>query len=120
MYGKRLISAVVVAGAVLMGASVGSSAAVAAIPTYATADAQFVAAPSKDSCSKAMKLFKEAPRLLAKNKGKSDRAKMNNLKAKVDNGSATSYDLPGSIQREFPGEFKGKTISEIKRECGIR
>jgi hypothetical protein len=32
----------------------------------------------------------------------------------------SSNDLPGKIQSEFPGEFKGKTLNDIRKECGIK
>ncbi|WP_327148343.1 hypothetical protein [Nocardia sp. NBC_01329] len=41
------------------------------------------------------------------------------LQAKINNGTITSNDLPGEIQSEFPGEFKGKTLNDTRKECGI-
>ena len=36
-----------------------------------------------------------------------------------DNGTIRTDDLPGSLQREFPGEFKGKSLDEIRRQCAM-
>jgi F0F1-type ATP synthase membrane subunit c/vacuolar-type H+-ATPase subunit K len=44
-YSKRLVSAAVVVGFALMGASVGSGAIAAAAPSYAAADTQLASAP---------------------------------------------------------------------------
>jgi hypothetical protein len=40
------------------------------------------------------------------------------LRVKIANGSITSNDLPGSIQNEFPARFKGKTLNQVREECG--
>lgn len=46
--------------------------------------------------------------------------KKSELQAEINNGTITSNDLPGKIQKEFPGEFKGKTLNDIKKERGIK
>jgi hypothetical protein len=119
-YSKRLVSAAVVVGFALMGASVGSGAIAAAAPSYAAADTQLASAPSKATCDKAVKLLTQVLRLAEKYKIKLSPKRKDELQAKINNGTITSNDLPGKIQSEFPGEFKGKTLNDIRKECGIK
>lgn len=102
------------------GASVGSGAIAAAAPSYAAADTQLASAPSKATCDKAVKLLTQVLRLAEKYKIKLSPKRKNELQAKINNGTITSNDLPGKIQSEFPGEFKGKTLNDIRKECGIK
>ncbi|WP_157120620.1 hypothetical protein [Nocardia fusca] len=120
MFGKGLVSAAVVVGMALMGVSAGSSAVAAAAPGYTAVDTQVLAAPSKATCDKAVKLLTQVVRLAEKYKIKLSPKRKSELQAKINNGTITSNDLPGKIQSEFPGEFKGKTLNDIKKECGIK
>ncbi|TLF96655.1 hypothetical protein FEK35_28315 [Nocardia cyriacigeorgica] len=76
--------------------------------------------PSKSSCDKAIKLLTQVIRLSEKYKVNLSQKRKKELQAKINNGTITSNDLPGKIQAEFPGEFKGKSLNEIKKECGVK
>ena len=74
--------------------------------------------PSDEECNKAIKLLDQPIRLAEKLKKKLPEARKAALRAKIANGSITSNDLPGSIQNEFPPRFKGKTLNQVREECG--
>jgi uncharacterized Zn-binding protein involved in type VI secretion len=74
--------------------------------------------PSDEECNKAIKLLEQPIRLAEKLKKKLPEARKAALRAKIANGSITSNDLPGSIQNEFPPRFKGKTLNQVREECG--
>ncbi|WP_013207813.1 hypothetical protein [Ralstonia solanacearum] len=44
--------------------------------------------------------------------------RLDDLRRKINDGTITSDDLPGDIQQEFPPEFRGKSLNEIRRMCG--
>ena len=73
--------------------------------------------PSTTSCNKAIKLLSQVERLGGKLQKSLSGNRLKELTTKRDNGTITSYDLPGGIQSEFPGEFKGLSLSEIKKIC---
>lgn len=73
--------------------------------------------PSKAACSKALKLMKEVDRLEQKANKNLNPKRLAELKQKLKDGTLTSDDLPGTLQREFPGELKGLTIKEIQALC---
>jgi RHS repeat-associated protein len=75
------------------------------------------AKPSQKDCQKAQKLLKEYERLAQKQGSKIAPDRLKKLNAKRDDGTITSDDLPGSLQREFPGIFKGKTLRDIEGIC---
>jgi hypothetical protein len=72
---------------------------------------------SKEACKKAKKLMDQVKRLGEKTCGDIPVKKIAQLKGKLANGSLTWSDLPGRLQAEFPGEFKGLTYNEIKDQC---
>jgi hypothetical protein len=72
---------------------------------------------SKESCNKAKKLMDQVKRLGEKTGGDIPAKKIAQLKEKIANGSLTWSDLPGRLQAEFPGEFKGLTYNEMKDRC---
>jgi len=72
---------------------------------------------SKESCKKTKKLMDQVKRLGEKTSADLSAKKIAQLKGKLADGSLTWSDLPGLFQREFPGEFKGLTWSEIKGRC---
>jgi uncharacterized Zn-binding protein involved in type VI secretion len=74
--------------------------------------------PSPDDCNKAIKLLEQPIRLAEKLGKKLPEARKAALRAKIANGTITSNDLPGSIQNEFPPRFKGKTLNQVREECG--
>lgn len=72
---------------------------------------------SKESCKKVKKLMVQVGRLGEKTSGNLSAKKIVQLKKKLADGSLTWSDLPGLLQRNFPGELKGLTWSEIKDRC---
>jgi len=74
--------------------------------------------PPADECNKAIKLLEQPIRLAEKLGKKLPDARKAALRAKIANGTITSNDLPGSIQNEFPPRFKGKTLNQVREECG--
>jgi anti-sigma28 factor (negative regulator of flagellin synthesis) len=72
---------------------------------------------SKEPCKKTKKLMDQVKRLGEKTGGNIPAKKIAQLKGKIANGSLTWSDLPGRLQTEFPGEFKGLTYNEIKDQC---
>ena len=72
---------------------------------------------SKEACKKAKKLMSQVKRLGEETHADLSAKKIAQLKGKLADGSLTWSDLPGLFQREFPGEFKGLTWSEIKDRC---
>ena len=69
-------------------------------------------------CSKAIKLLEQVPRLAQKLGKKLPQRRLDELREKIADGSITSNDLPGDIQNEFPPQFRGKTLNEIRELCG--
>ena len=72
---------------------------------------------SKESCKKAKKLTDQVSRLGEKAGLRISAKRLQEIKDKIVNGSLTCSDLPGSLQSEFPGEFKPLTYNEIKDSC---
>ena len=75
--------------------------------------------PPPRKCKKAIKILEQFERLMNKKKKKIPPKLLPKLKELRDKGEITSKDLPGTLQNEFPGEFEGKTLTEIKQECGM-
>ena len=73
--------------------------------------------PSKDACQKAIKLLEQYERLAQKYGSNLTPKRIDELNRKRDAGTITSNDLPGAMQREFPGEFAGMTLNEIREAC---
>lgn len=81
--------------------------------------------PSKKDCTTAKKLLKEYKRLSKKGFGKGSKKgpskeeieRLNRLRA---SGDITSYDLPGSLGREFPGTLRGMRLEDIINLCNRR
>jgi hypothetical protein len=77
--------------------------------------------PSRAACSKAIKLLTDYARLYEKvNRRPMPRKLREELDSKRAAGTITSNDLPGSLQREFPGELKGLRLDEIRQRCSAR
>ena len=72
---------------------------------------------SKECCKKAKKLMVQVERLGEKTSGNLSTKKIAQLREKLTDGSLIWSDLPGLLQRNFPGELKGLTWSEIKDRC---
>jgi len=77
------------------------------------------AKPSKADCNTAIKLLTQYRRLMDKKTTPNAEA-MEQLDALRDSGEITSYNLPGGIQKKFPGSLKGKTLKEIRKLCSGR
>jgi RHS repeat-associated protein len=83
----------------------------------ATANCVSKDAVNRSHCQTAIKLLEQYERLAAKYNIKINEARLKQLNAKRDAGTITCEDLPGGLQREFPGEFKGMTLAEIRIKC---
>lgn len=73
--------------------------------------------PSKDDCNKAQKLLKQPFRLSEKLGKKIPEARKALLRSKIEAGTITSGDLPGSIQNDFPPKLKGLPLYEVIERC---
>ncbi len=74
--------------------------------------------PSKKDCVTAKKLLKEYKRLPGKVSNKDlDPKEIERLDRLRASGYITSNDLPGKLQRKFPGTLQGKTLKEILSLC---
>ncbi len=77
--------------------------------------------PSAKVCNTAIKILDQFDRLFRKIKKKPmPKNQADKLKAKRDDGTITSGDLPGTLTTEFPGELVGMTLDEIRKLCGKR
>lgn len=75
--------------------------------------------PSNSDCDKAIKLLEQYERLAAKLGTQLPPARIAHLNAMRDSGQIRGSDLPGRLQREWPGgQFDGKTLDEIRALCG--
>jgi hypothetical protein len=72
---------------------------------------------SKEPCKKTKKLMDQVKRLGEKNGLRVSAKRLQAIKNKIADGTLTYSDLPGSLQSEFPGEFKLLTYNEIKDRC---
>lgn len=79
---------------------------------------QSEAKPSKADCNKTIKLLTDYKRLYEKAGGRPTRQQIERWNALREAETITSNDLPGSIQREFPGSLRGLTLREIRELCG--
>ncbi len=87
-------------------------------PTKARVEQRTLAqTPSKQDCNKAIKILTQYQRLAKDRNVKLSPQRIAELNRKRDAGTITSNDLPGTLQREFPGQFNGMTLNEICRLC---
>jgi hypothetical protein len=77
-------------------------------------------APDPDRCKKAIKILEQFDRLAQKLGIRIPPRRLQRLIALRDSGTIKSTDLPAGLLREFPGEFAGLTLAEIRRRCGKR
>ena len=75
------------------------------------------AKPSKADCTKAIKLLTQYERLMKEQQKKPQPKLIEKLNKLRESGEITSYNLSGTIQSEFPGSLKGKTLNEIRKLC---
>jgi hypothetical protein len=69
-------------------------------------------------CKKAIKILEQFERLARKLKAKLSRGRLAKLKALRDAGTIQADDLPARLTRDFPEEFAGMTLAEIRAHCG--
>jgi hypothetical protein len=69
-------------------------------------------------CKKAIKILEQFDRLARKFKAKLSPGRMAKLKALRDAGTIQAGDLPARLTRDFPEEFAGMTLAEIRARCG--
>ena len=75
-------------------------------------------APDPDKCKKALKILEQFDRLARKLGIRISARRSQQLKDRRDSGTITANDLPAGLVREFPGEFAGMTLADIRRRCG--
>jgi len=73
--------------------------------------------PTKAECSKAYKLLTAFERLAQKKGKKLSPKKLKELRRKRDDGTITSADLPGFLQRDFDGILQGFSLAAIIKMC---
>ncbi|OQW92029.1 MAG: hypothetical protein BWK78_02860 [Thiotrichaceae bacterium IS1] len=72
--------------------------------------------PPKNQCNKAIKLLEQYERLMKKYGKEISPKTLKKLQTLGEN--ITSADLSGTLQSEFPDEFSGLTLKEIRKLCG--
>ena len=75
--------------------------------------------PNRAKCHKAIKLLQEYERLMRKHGQRLPPDRLKKLNDLRDAGKITSNDLPAKLRSEFPGEFAGLTLDEIRKRCGM-
>lgn len=68
-------------------------------------------------CKKAIKILTQYERLSQRRGIQLSPARIALLDKLRDMGVIKSTDLPGKLTREFPGEFAGLTLAEVRRAC---
>jgi Fe2+ or Zn2+ uptake regulation protein len=68
-------------------------------------------------CNQALKLLTQYERLAAKYKVKLTENRVAVLDELRSQGQITSLDLPATLQRVFPGQFRGLTLNEVRQIC---
>ncbi|NJK80909.1 MAG: hypothetical protein HC914_13840 [Chloroflexaceae bacterium] len=74
--------------------------------------------PSATACNTAIKLLTQYERLLNKQNRNLTQPELARLNSLRDTGQITMHELPGRLHREFPGEFIGLTLQQIRTLCG--
>jgi hypothetical protein len=75
--------------------------------------------PDRAKCHKAIKLLQEYERLMKKYGQPLPPKRLKKLNARRDAGKITSNDLPAKLRSEFPAEFAGMTLNEIRKKYGM-
>jgi hypothetical protein len=70
-------------------------------------------------CKKAIKILVQYERLAQKLGIHLSAARIATLNRLRDAGLIRSTDLPAKLRIDFPGEFVGMTLGEIRRACGM-
>ena len=88
------------------------------IRSVATGD-QSRPASDRSACRPAVKLLEQYERLAAKYGVRLPPNRLADLDRKRDAGTITSNDLPASLRAEFPGQFAGMTLDDIRMACAL-
>jgi hypothetical protein len=75
--------------------------------------------PDPAKCRKAIKLLQEYERLMRKYGKPLPPKHLKELNALRDAEKITSNHLPAKLRSEFPGEFAGMTLRDIRKKCGM-
>ena len=77
-----------------------------------------MAGPLMDQkCKRAIKILEQFDRLARKLKAQLSAGRQAKLKALRDAGTIKADDLPARLRRDFPEEFAGMTLAEIRAHC---
>jgi len=79
-----------------------------------------VSSPDPDHCKRAIKILEQFERLAQKFGIKLAAVRLDQLRRLRDDGTIKSTDLPAKLRMDFPGEFAGTTLAEIRRACAKR
>ena len=69
-------------------------------------------------CKRAIKILEQFDRLANKLGAKLSAGRLARLKDLRDAGTIQAADLPARLTRDFPEEFAGMTLAEIRQHCG--
>ncbi len=76
--------------------------------------------PDRGKCKKALKILEQFDRLAQKLGIRIPARRLRKLNRLRDCETIKSTDLPAGLAREFPGDFAGISLAEIRRRCGKR
>ncbi len=76
--------------------------------------------PYAADCKKAVKLLEQYQRLARKYGLAMPAIRIQDLNDRRSEGTIKSTDLPAKLRAEFPGEFAGMSLVEIKNICGMK
>jgi RHS repeat-associated protein len=85
--------------------------------TYDQPYSSEASASKAKKCKTAKKLLEQYERLAQKRGKVISPSRIQELDRLRDSGQIKKSDLPGFLHNEFPGEFDGKTLTEINKEC---
>jgi hypothetical protein len=71
-------------------------------------------------CKRAIKVLEQYERLARKFGIKLSAVRLDELNRLRDSGNITSADLPAKLRLDFPGEFTGMSLNEIRHFCSKR
>lgn len=72
---------------------------------------------NRAACNKAIKILEQFERLAKKLGLQLSAARIAHLNTLRDAETIKSTDLPAKLRLDFPGEFAGMTLGEIRRDC---
>ena len=71
----------------------------------------------EQKCKRAIKILEQFDRLARKLNARLAPGRLAKLKALRDAGIITTADLPARLLRDYPEEFVGLTLAEIRQRC---